>query len=149
FQTSDGGFAYWPGQTEVNHWSNTYAGHFLLEAKDLGYSVPTGMIERWKTYQKRLARTWDPRQNQEGFYAAHSDELSQAYRLYSLALAKDPEMGAMNRLREQKNLHPTAKWRLAAAYALAGQKEVASKLLEGLGMEVETYRELGGSYGSA
>ncbi len=148
FQTAEGGFAYWPGDRHVNHWSNTYAGHFLLEAQALGYSVPAGMIERWTSYQKKLAKTWDPKQNQDGFYANHSNELSQAYRLYALALAKDPDMGAMNRLRESANLHPTAKWRLAAAYALAGQKDVATKLLSGLGTEVPDYRELAGSYGS-
>lgn len=149
FQTGEGGFSYWPGNAGINHWSNSYAGHFLLEAEALGYSLPAGMIDRWKTYERKIARTWDPKQNREGFYAAHSNELAQAYRLYTLALAKAPEMGAMNRLREQANLHPTAKWRLAAAYALAGQKEVAAKLLQGLSAEVAEYRELGGSFGSA
>jgi len=148
FQTSEGGFAYWPGESYINHWSNTYAGHFLLEADKLGYDIPSGMIDRWKNHQKRLAKLWDPRQNQEGYYAEHSNELAQAYRLYTLALAGAPEMGAMNRLREQNDLHPSAKWRLAAAYALAGQKEVASKLLQGLGTDVKAYRELAGSYGS-
>lgn len=148
FQVSEGGFAYWPGESYVNHWSNTYVGHFLLEAEKLGYDIPSGMIDRWKTYQKRLAKLWDPKQNQEGFYDVHSNELTQAYRLYTLALAGEAEMGAMNRLREQAKLHPSAKWRLAAAYALAGQKEVASKLLEGLGTDIKPYRELAGSYGS-
>ncbi|MBK7410082.1 MAG: hypothetical protein IPJ40_19730 [Saprospirales bacterium] len=149
FQNAEGLFTYWPGGNTVNHWSNSYAGHFLLEAQKLGYNVPSGMIDRWKTGQKRLAKLWDPKQNQEGFYSYSTNELTQSYRLYTLALAKDPEMGAMNRLREQAKLNPTAKWRLAAAYALAGQKEVATKMLDGLGTDVADYRELAGSYGSS
>jgi alpha-2-macroglobulin len=149
FLTAEGAFSYWPGQSHINMWSDTYAGHFLLEAQKLGYNIPAGMIDRWKARQKQQAKLWDPKQNREGFYASHSNELAQAYRLYALALAKDPEMGAMNRLREQANLHPTAKWRLAAAYALAGQKEAAAKLLEGVGTDVPDYRELSGSFGSS
>ena len=149
FQNSDGAFTYWPGGNTVNHWSNSYAGHFLLEAQKLGYNVPSGMIDRWKTQQKRLAKLWDPKQNQDGFYSSQTNELAQSYRLYTLALAGAPEMGAMNRLRETASLAPTAKWRLAAAYALAGQKEVAAKMLDGLHTDVQPYRELSGSYGTA
>jgi uncharacterized protein YfaS (alpha-2-macroglobulin family) len=37
-------------------------------------------------------------------------------------------LASMNRLRESKNLSNDAKWRLAAAYALAGKKKVAEEL---------------------
>ena len=46
----------------------------------------------------------------------YGGDLVQAYRLYLLALAKAPELGAMNRLKEYKFITPEAKWRLAAAY---------------------------------
>jgi len=39
-------------------------------------------------------------------------------------------MGAMNRLKEEKLLSLQALWRLAAAYALAGQTETAKQLTE-------------------
>ncbi len=52
FQQSGGGFSYWPGGSDVNDWSSTYAGHFLLEAKNKGYSVPAGILEQWIGYQK-------------------------------------------------------------------------------------------------
>ena len=149
FQTSQGGFAYWPGDNEINQWSNTYAGHFLLEARELGYNVPSNMIDRWKKYQKKIAQTWDPAQFEAGLYSRQNDELSQAYRLYTLALAKDPELGAMNRLREQRNLSDVAKWRLAAAYALTGQAEVARQIVQGASMAVADYRELSYTFGSA
>ena len=40
FITSDGGFSYWPGNSESNDWGTSYAGHFLLEAEKKGYSLP-------------------------------------------------------------------------------------------------------------
>ena len=72
----------------------------------------------------------------------------QAYRLYTLALAKSPDMGAMNRLRETSNLSIQAKWRLAAAYALVGNPEVAKDLIRGVPTAIDNYREQGFTYGS-
>ena len=148
FQTNEGGFAYWPGQATPNAWSSTYAGHFLLEAKALGYAVPASMLDKWLNYQKKTARAWDPKWKEFGFFGDESFELDQAYRLYTLALAQKTEMGAMNRLREMKSLNMQAKWRLAAAYAVAGKKEVAQELIQNVGTQVKNYRELGYSYGS-
>src|SRR5690606_29721268 len=59
-----------------------------------------------------------------------NSSLTQAYRLYTLALAGKPELAAMNRLRESKELSNDAKWRLAAAYALAGKKDVAAQIAQ-------------------
>lgn len=142
FVNRDGGFSYWPGHEDSDSWGTTYAGHFMLEAEAKGYYVPNDMIKRWKKFQKSKAQSW--RKNQE--YS--SSELIQAYRLYTLALAGDAELGAMNRLREQGNLQPTAAWMLAAAYVKAGQPEAAKKLIEKLPMQIKPYQELAYSYGS-
>lgn len=142
FQGRDGGFTYWPGAQDYDSWSSTYAGHFLIEAETKGYFVPTEMIRRWKKFQKNRAQDW--RKNQE--YS--SSEIIQAYRLYALALAGDPEMGAMNKLREQGNLPTTAAWMLAAAYAKAGQVEAAKTLIAKLPTMVKPYQEMSYSYGS-
>ncbi|MEO1711875.1 MAG: MG2 domain-containing protein, partial [Bacteroidota bacterium] len=150
FQTPEGHFTYWPGAGNyISHWANSYAGHFLLIAKDQGYEIPGNLLRNWERAQKRLAKAWDPRQNEAGFYSSRSNELSQAYRLYTLALAGKPELSAMNRLRESAKLSPIARWRLAAAYALAGQKEIASNLIKQLPKSVDPYQEFSGSYGSA
>ncbi len=142
FVTRDGGFAYWPGGEDSESWGSTYAGHFLVEADAKGYFVPRDMIKRWKKYQRSKAQSW--RKNQE--YS--SGELIQAYRLYALALAGDPELGAMNRLREQIGLPVTAGWMLAAAYVKAGQPEAAQQLVANLPTAVKSYQELAYSYGS-
>jgi len=128
FITGDGGFAYWPGQSESNSWGTSYAGHFLLEAEKKGYTLPVGWKKDWVAYQKKQARRWST--SSENYYGY--DMLDQAYRLYTLALAGDPELSAMNRLRTEANLGIDAKWRLAAAYALIGQQSVATKLIENM-----------------
>ncbi|RYF09642.1 MAG: hypothetical protein EOO42_23675, partial [Flavobacteriales bacterium] len=94
-------------------------------------------------YQKSKANNWVP--NSENFYGG---DLSQAYRLYVLALAKKPEMAAMNRLRAFEYLSVASKWRLAAAYQLAGQSAAANGLIRGLDKTVKPYNQLSGTYGS-
>ncbi|MEY4930356.1 MAG: hypothetical protein RI909_1080, partial [Bacteroidota bacterium] len=142
FSNRDGGFSYWPGHEDSDSWGTTYAGHFLIEAEAKGYYVPNDIIKRWKKYQKSKAQAW--RKNQE--YS--SSELIQAYRLYTLALSGDPELGAMNRLREQAPLPATAAWMLAAAYVKAGQPEAGKKLIDNLSTSVKPYQEMAYSYGS-
>ncbi|POY38030.1 hypothetical protein C3K47_05770 [Solitalea longa] len=143
FQTTDGGFGYWPGDSQPDEWGTNYAGHFILESQKRGYSLPPVMLQQWKKYQKNKAVSWTP--TTDNFYGG---DLSQAYRLYLLALCKAPEIGAMNRLKAFKYLSNEAKWRLASAYQLAGQEEVAKSMIKGLATTVKSYRQLGGTFGS-
>ncbi|MBC7865497.1 MAG: hypothetical protein IAF38_21155, partial [Bacteroidia bacterium] len=149
FQTFNGGFSYWPGEGVDSEWGSNYAGNFMLEAEKTGYSLPANMKSRWVTYQSSVAKNWS--NNSSAYSHPHGQETNQdiqAYRLYTLALAGSPELGSMNRLREEKNLFETTKWRLAAAYQLVGQPEIAKQLVKGLKTEVEKYKELSYSYGS-
>lgn len=146
FQTPSGGLGYWPGDQNPSEWGSNYAGHFLLEAEARGYTLPAGLIDGWKKFQREQATNWTARSDRYYYY---NDDLIQAYRLYTLALAKAPELGAMNRLREVKSLTLAAKWRLAAAYQLAGQPEIAKQIVNGLTTTVPDYTELSWSYGSA
>lgn len=143
FQTSDGGMSYWPGEARSDEWGTNYAGHFLLEAQAKGYELPASMLDQWKKYQRNKAGSWAP--STTNFYGG---DLTQAYRLYLLALAKVPELGAMNRLKEFKYLSNEAKWRLAAAYRLSGQPELANSLVKTLPTDVKPYNQLGGTFGS-
>ena len=144
FRTSDGGLSLWPGAAYVDEWASPYAAHFILEAQRLGYSIPSGLLDGWRRSTQRAAQNWSPTR-QGGYY---NNDLMQAYRLYTLALAKSPEMGAMNRLRESASLSVAAKWRLAAAYALAGNPEAARSLISGIPLTVNPYREYSYTYGS-
>jgi hypothetical protein len=122
FQTGNGGLSYWPGERNADEWGTNYAGHFMLEAKQKGYVLPITFLSNWLRFQKNAARQW------RNSSTRYNSSLTQAYRLYTLALAGQPELSAMNRLRESKGLSNDAKWRLAAAYALAGKKKVAQDL---------------------
>ena len=149
FQTNQGGFAYWPGNNEADDWGSNYAGHFLLEAKALGYSIVPGMLDNWIKFQKKRAKNWKEKTDSYSYYRRNSYELNQAYRLYTLALAKKPDLASMNRMREMANLSLQARWRLAAAYAVAGKPEVAKELINNASYEFEEYRELSYTYGSS
>jgi uncharacterized protein YfaS (alpha-2-macroglobulin family) len=143
FQRPDGGFSYWPGEGTSDDWGSTYAGHFLIEAQNNGYVVSDNMLNQWKNYQRGRANSWAP--STTNFYGG---DLAQSYRLYTLALAKSAELGAMNRLKEFKYLSAEAKWRLAAAYKLAGQDNVALDLISGLPTTFGAKINPGFTYGS-
>ncbi|MEO6329512.1 MAG: MG2 domain-containing protein [Ginsengibacter sp.] len=143
FQTSDGGFSYWPNEANSDDWGTSYAGHFLLEAQNKGYNVSESMMQQWKIFQRNKANSWMP--TTTNFYGG---DLAQSYRLFLLALAKAPELGAMNRLKEFKYISPEAKWRLAAAYKLAGQNNIALQLISGLPTTFTTRYNPGFTYGS-
>ncbi|TWR31036.1 hypothetical protein FPZ43_00695 [Mucilaginibacter pallidiroseus] len=148
FRAPGGGLSYWPGSADADEWGTNYAGHFLVAAQAKGYLLPSGMIDDWKRYQKQKAVNWspDPRTNIVGYY--YYTDLVQAYRLYLLALAGAPELGAMNRLREYQYLSIQARWRLAAAYKLAGQSEVGVRMIAGLPLNIKPYNSMYGTYGS-
>ena len=99
----------------------------------MGYSVPATILTNWKRYQKDRANQW------VHDYRYPWEDSTQAYRLYTLALAKAPELGAMNRLREVHDLPLSAKWRLAAAYQMAGFSDIAYQLVTSLTTEVPEY----------
>lgn len=143
FQLASGGFSYWPGNGDYNEWGTTYAGHFLLEAKNAGYAVPQNMIDRFVKFQSNAAKQWTPERN------SRWTQTIQAYRLYTLAIAGKPEQGEMNRLREMPNLRQEAKWRLAAAYALNGKTGIGKKLVESVPVNISPYDNWGRTYGSS
>ncbi|MDM8556156.1 MG2 domain-containing protein [Desulfococcaceae bacterium HSG7] len=142
FQHTNGGFSYWPGQRNMHDWSSSYAGHFLLEAQRAGYLLPPGMLSQWKTFQQKQARAWTITKRKRS-------RLIQAYRLYTLALANAAELGAMNRLREASDLDSVTRYRLAAAYVLAGQPEAAEQLIKYGHIVIPDYKELSGTFGSS
>ena len=137
FIKSGGGMTYWPGNNTIDDWGTSYAGHFLIEAKNKGYVLPIGFENKWVSHQQKAAKNW----------SSSNSDLLQAYRLYTLALAEHPDVSSMNRLREKRNLSNIAKLRLAAAYSLIGQKTAAEKLLQNSKFEFESNTNK--SYGSA
>ncbi|MFD0834919.1 alpha-2-macroglobulin [Mariniflexile aquimaris] len=122
FQQPNGGLSYWVGESTADDWGTSYAGHFMIEAEKKGYVLPLTFKNNWLKYQKQAARDWRPS------YRTYNSDLAQAYRLYTLALSGNADLASMNRLREFSEISNEAKWRLAAAYALAGQKEASNSI---------------------
>ena len=141
FQLRDG-FSYWPNSSfyryEYNDWCTSYVGHFLTLAKSKGYYVPDDLYNHWLSFSRRYAKQINVKNHRY-----------QAYRLFTLALAGAPEMGAMNLVRENylDKLDPLSRKLLAASYYLAGQKDAALQV-DQTNIKVESYRELSGTYGS-
>jgi len=137
FQTSKG-FSYWPGGNTVSGWGTNYAGHFLIEAKALGYHVPDHLWKHWIKSARSSARDIDEKRLREA-----------AYRLFLLALADEPHDGGMNLMREnyEKKMDDLSRKLLAAAFYLAGKKDVAREI-DAHRYQFTSERETGGSYGS-
>lgn len=129
FQQGSGNFTYWPGGSYNNDWASIYAGHFLVEAEKEGYLMPANLLTDWLNFQI------DEAQNYIVGNLKYSH--TQAYRLYVLAIAGKPQMGAMNRLREHTRLNNKARWLLASAYYRASQPEAARSIIEGLLPQVD------------
>ena len=142
FQRPGGGMSYWIGEGSANDWGTSYSGHFLIEAEKKGYVLPLTFKSNWIRYQKETARNWRPS------YRTYNSDLAQAYRLYTLALAGSPDLASMNRLREFSEISNEAKWRLAAAYALAGQSEASNQISKTANIEFQPPRYNYYTYGS-
>ncbi|MGL4294038.1 MAG: hypothetical protein ACRCSQ_10750, partial [Bacteroidales bacterium] len=123
-----GAFSYWPGGSSSNAWGSIYALLYLNEVAKHGYILTPGLQHECGIYQARIAREWKPTPDSP---TATLEQLTQAFRLFTLALAHEPERGAMNRFRQLKNLCIESKWFLAAAYGLEN-KEAGRMILESI-----------------
>jgi len=138
FQTPSGGFSFWPGGREISVWGTNYAGHFLVEAAKVGYSVPDDLLKGWSRFQKSQSLM-----TRDGL-------LVKLYRLYTLALAGEAQMGPMNLIKENSfnEMTHTEKWLLAAAYFLAGKAKVAEQITRQAHIDVAVDSIRDDSYGS-
>jgi len=144
FQLADGSLSYWPGRQESSQWGSVYVAHFITLAEKEGYLIPAN-------FKKLLL---DRLFQQASAYVSggldQNDDLVQAYRLYALALAGQPNLSAMNRMRENDNIPAAAKWRLAVAYLLSGMPEAAENITRTTDITVaDDYTKPGITFGSA
>lgn len=130
-QMSDGSVSYWMGGNYTYDWVNNYVGDFMITAQSKGYNV-SSFLAAWNKYQTKKASEWTWRTYGNNKAKVSGDDFIQAYRLYTLAANGKPVKGAMNRLKEEKDLSIQAKWRLAGAYALIGDKKTANKIIDGI-----------------
>ncbi|MDO6564243.1 MG2 domain-containing protein [Amphritea sp. 1_MG-2023] len=142
FQTLEGGFAYWPGQSQSHAWGSSYAGHFLLLAKQAGYDVPEYLLQQWLAYQHQASE-----------FAVDSSDAekikAQAYRLFTLSLAGEPNWSAMYRLQALPLDDSVSVALLSLAYLNAGQEDVARALIADGLTTAESYDSNSPSFASA
>lgn len=139
FQLANGGMSYWPGGNSSSEWGSIYATHFLVEASKKGYHVPDAMMKNLVKYLQKKAR------------AATGDYYERSYRLYVLALYNQPNMGAMNLLKQNSfdDMNNTTKWLLAASYFNAGKTKLAKEMIEKTETTVSEYKTNYVTYGSS
>jgi uncharacterized protein YfaS (alpha-2-macroglobulin family) len=127
FQLANGAFSYWPGGDEVSVWGTDYAGRFLVEAMKLGYSVPEDLFRNWLRFEKNQVQ------------AGREPAFVQIHRLLLLVLAGEPQLGAMNLLKEDslKVMNDVSRWMLAGAYQVSGASKTAQEILQTAGTRVE------------
>jgi uncharacterized protein YfaS (alpha-2-macroglobulin family) len=131
FQLPNGGFSYWQGNADADDWGTTYAGHFLIEAEKKGYVLPINFKNKWINYQQNKAKQWR-------YEKQYQNDMAQAYRLYTIALAGNPDLASMNRLRETVGISNESKLRLAASYALIKQNNAGLALLSKAKIDEQT-----------
>ena len=136
FRGSDGSLVYWPGLADPSPYGSAYALHFLQEAENAGYAIPTDLKSSLTRYVTGLVRE------------SKADAFVRAYGTYALALCGKPQRSAMNLLRTQKDLPVNARWLLAAAYACDGKAEVAREMISGLPYTETDHRNYYYWYGS-
>ncbi|MGN0034032.1 MAG: alpha-2-macroglobulin family protein [Candidatus Limimorpha sp.] len=120
---SDFSMTNWRNGSYSDPWTEIYALHFLVEAKNQGYNVSQSLIDNIVGYQRNKANAW----NMDVDIPAM--ETVQAYRLFVLALNNTAEVKAMNKLKDLELKYPLTKSLLAAAYALIGKKNIAENMI--------------------
>jgi uncharacterized protein YfaS (alpha-2-macroglobulin family) len=143
FQLADGSLAYWPGFTETSQWGTIWAGYFVAEAQNLGYFVPSDIIGGITNYLDRVANRYNLQTENRALF-------KQLYRLFVLARLNQPNVSAMNLVREEmlSKMDDTERWLLAASYQLAGMPTAAAEISRTAGVVVKDYRELRNTFGS-
>lgn len=121
YQKADFSLSNWVGGNYSDPWTEIYALHFLVEAKNQGFDVPQYLFDGIMKHQAELAKMWN---NNPDF---PQGETIQAYRLFTLALGGAPEMGALNRFKENKFKYSLSSLLTAATYAQVGKKNMVSQ----------------------
>lgn len=128
-QRGGGSFNYW--DSDYYHaWSDMYAGHFLLEMKNLGYLPGDNEVfQNWLNFSYQRANTWTfTGANSEYYY--DSECLMHAYRLYVLAKANRPAKSAMNRFMSTcTSKNPIVWWLLAGSFIQSGFDSKAKEMM--------------------
>ncbi len=150
-QTAEGGLAMWPGYTESWSWASVYATHFITEAENAGFSIPTDFRDRLLNYVRKLLNESSDQPNILEI---------QAYACFVLAKAGYPQRSMMSRLEDifqrpstlptsiSSSIHPSTRFYLALAWLYSGRRDLALKLIPQNLPHPRQNRDLSGNIGS-
>ncbi len=97
-QDASGRFGLWrAGDGEASAWLNVYALDFLVHAKEAGYAVPDGALQRGHARIKELMREL-PQANMGAY--AQGAEATRAYAAFVLARAGRADLGELRRMHD-------------------------------------------------
>lgn len=135
-QQYNGGLVMWPSGGEVDWWTTAYAGNFLYEATQAGYSVNQMVVDNIMRY---LTEKVKQKPSTEYFYLIEGNNQWQKklqpqreifYSLYVLALNGKQHLPSMNYYKaRQAELSRDSKYMLASTYALIGDTKSYRALL--------------------
>ncbi|MBL7930033.1 MAG: alpha-2-macroglobulin family protein [Bacteroidia bacterium] len=152
-QRYNGSLAYWPGGNEENWWATIYAAHFLIEARQAGYDVPSSLLDGLTGYMQ--TRVKQHSENEYWFYDSQMRKVKHQlasrenlYSLYVLALAGQADLSSMNYYKSKPEvLTEDSRYLLASSYLIIGDRRSFQSLLPPAFTEKAT-RETGGSFSS-
>jgi uncharacterized protein YfaS (alpha-2-macroglobulin family) len=150
-QLYNGGLTLWESGGTEHWWATVYATHFLLEAQKAGFEVEKSLLEKLLSYlefrlKKKELVTYYYNRNENKQIAPKEV----AYSLFVMALAGEPQVNTMNYYKSNTaSLSLDSKYLLAAAYALAGDKNKYKELLPSNFSGEAAVTESGGSFSSS
>ncbi len=141
YQKADFSLTNWVGGNYTDPWTEIYALHFLVEAKNQGFEVPAYLYDGILQHQADIAKAW---RNNPDF---PQGETIQAYRLFTLALGGAVDMCALNRFKELKFKYSLSSVLVAATYAQVGKKNMVAQFWPAM-QEGEKMSDYISSFGS-
>ncbi|HVY74008.1 MAG TPA: alpha-2-macroglobulin family protein, partial [Puia sp.] len=149
-QLYNGAVTLWDDEGTVNWWATIYAAHFLIEANKAGFDVDKTLLDPMLGFissQLRDRKTVNYYYNRDQNRKIVPREV--IYGLYVLALAGRPNIGVMNYYKANgQMLTLDSKYLLAAAYAVAGDRNSFRQFLPAKFEGEESVAETGGSFAS-
>lgn len=119
-QRVDGGMAVWPNSYEVDPWVTAYTTHFLIEARNAGYTVPDAVLNQALTYLSQRARGREFVLVAGGKLQAQTSAL---YSLFVLSLEQKASLSDLNFYKSRiQSLSSTQRYLLATTYQLQGDR---------------------------
>ncbi len=136
----DGSLAYWEGARQEHPWSTVYASHFILEAKNAGYSVDEKFSKKIEERLKQIASG----------NTGNTNFSTRVYAAYALSARGLLEQKVLNGLKAIAidSLPPYSRYQFAGILLAAGDREGARALIP-TQIQPETFEpETGGNFNS-